>query len=330
MPDNVDRIHDFINSTWRVCSLLGGLISGLVSKPYTKLVGSAFHGSLSRLTEEREICNFKFMDNYICLSSSDDDLEEIEDPRRSLPQWAAPERNSDNGWWSNLGSTSSRGANTSNNHSQIRPHTQPSSSNNSLNRRVAQRDEPSYRTQNGNSSQIQMVNSQFSNTSGSDHEKTPSQHAFKRNLPLSLQPSVTKGLSSSSFAPDIRSNNLKDHTSSSQFHDTYKNRRHAVGSSMTGDKSYLRDNYNRVNDEDRFMFQNGGSRILPPSFAQGKAINSQFTSSTEAAYRSGAVDERASATDERLIYEAALQVVHAVYQLYYTYMCMCNINLLML
>ncbi|OIV91249.1 hypothetical protein TanjilG_30471 [Lupinus angustifolius] len=307
MPDNVDPIHDFINSTWRFCSLLGGLVSGLISKPYTKLVGSAFHGSLSSLTEERENCNFKFMENYICLSSSDDEIEEIEDPRRSLPQWDAPERNSDNGWWSNLDSSSPRGANTSNNHSQIRPHTQPSSSNNSLNHRFAQRDEPSYRTENGNSSQIQMVNTRTSNTSGSDHEKMPSQHAFKRNLPLSLQPSVTKGLPSSSFPPDIRSNNLKKHTNSSQFHDTYKNRRHAVGSSMTGDKSYLRDNYNRVNDEDRLMFPNGGSRILPSSLAYGKAKNSQFTSSTEAAYRSGTVDERASATDERLIYEAALQ-----------------------
>ncbi|KAE9611586.1 putative chromatin remodeling SNF2 family [Lupinus albus] len=244
------------------------------------------------------------MDNYICLSSSDDDLEEIEDPKRSLPQWPAPEMNSDNDGWSKQGS-SSRGANTSNttssnvnNHSQTRPHTQPSSNNNSLNHRVAQRGEPSYRSQNGNT---------IFNTSGSDYEKMSSQQAFKRTLPLSLQPSVTKALPSSSFAPDIRSSNLKDHMSSSQFHDTYKNRRHGIGPSMTGDKSHIRENYNRGNDEDRLMFPNGGSRILPSSLAHGKAIHPHFASSSEAAYRSGSVDERASATDERLIYEAALQ-----------------------
>ncbi|OIW06805.1 hypothetical protein TanjilG_11530 [Lupinus angustifolius] len=171
------------------------------------------------------------MDNYICLSSSDDDLEEIEDPRRSLPQWAAPERNSDNGGWSKKGN-SSGGANTSNttsnvnSHSQIRPHTQPSSSNNSLNHRVSQRDEPSYRTQNGNSGQHHTVNSRISNASGSDYDKMSSQEAFKRTLPLSLQSSITKALSSSSFAPDIRASSSKDHMSSSHFHDTYNSRRH--------------------------------------------------------------------------------------------------------
>ncbi|CAL0320632.1 unnamed protein product [Lupinus luteus] len=253
------------------------------------------------------------MDNYICLSSSDDDLEEIEDPRRSLPEWAGPERNSDNGGWSKKGS-SSGGANTSNttsnvnSHSQTRPHTQPSSSNNSLNHRVSQRGEPSYRTQNGNSGQLHTVNSRIPNVSGSDYDKMPSQEAFKRTLPVSLQPSVTKALPSSSFAPDIRAINSKDHMTSSHFHDTYNSRRHGVvGPSMTGDKSYIRDNYNRGSDGDRFMFQNGGSRILPSSLAHGKAINPQFASSSESAYRSGAVDERASATDERLIYEAALQ-----------------------
>ncbi|KAK7270127.1 hypothetical protein RIF29_23047 [Crotalaria pallida] len=314
MLDNVDPVHDFINSTWRLCYLLGGLVSGLISKPCRKLVHSAFNGSLSWLTEERENCNLEFMDNCIYISSSDDDLEEIEDPKRTLPQWAGTERSSDNGGWSKQGS-SSRGANTSNatssnfnNHSHVKPHTRPSSSNNSLNHRVAQRDEPSYRTQNGNANQL--VNTRISNTFGSDYEKMSSHQAFKRTLPLSLQPSATKALPSSSFAPDIRSSNLKDHMSSSQFHDTYKNRRLGVGPSMTGDKSYIRDNYNRGNDEDRFMFPNGGMRILPSSLAHGKAINPQFTSSSESTFRSGAVDERASANDERLVYEAALQELY--------------------
>ncbi|XP_061362746.1 helicase-like transcription factor CHR28 isoform X2 [Gastrolobium bilobum] len=253
------------------------------------------------------------MDACIYISSSDDDLEEIEDPKRSLPRWAASERNSDYGGWPRQGS-SSRGANTSNtsssninNHSQVRPHTQPVSSNNTLNHRVARRDETSYHTQNGNTSQHQTVNSRISNMYGADYEKMSSQQAFKRTLPSSLQPSAARALPSSSLAPDSRLSNLKDNMSSSQLHDAYRNRRHGVGPSTSSGKGFIRDNFNRGNDEDRFMHQNGGIRMLPSSLMLGKAIAPQFASSSESANRSGAGDERAPGNDERLIYEAALQ-----------------------
>lgn len=62
-------------------------------------VGSEFDDSLHRLVERSHNCNLDFMDEYIYISSSDDDdfdLEEIDDPRRTLPQWATTERNS--GW----------------------------------------------------------------------------------------------------------------------------------------------------------------------------------------------------------------------------------------
>jgi hypothetical protein len=68
------------------------------------------------------------------------------------------------------------------------------------------------------------------------------------------------------------------------------------------------------------MNQNGGIRSLPPSLMHGKAITPPFASSSESAYLAGAGDERASTADERLIYEAALQVFHYVYQ------CLCILN----
>lgn len=55
------------------------------------------------------------------------------------------------------------------------------------------------------------------------------------------------------------------------------------------------------------MNQNGGTRALPPSLMTGKTITPPFASFSESAYRSGVGDERAPETDERLIYEAALQ-----------------------
>ena len=226
----------------------------------------------------------------------------------------------DYGGWSRQDSFS-RAANASNtsssninNHSQIKPHTHTVSSNNGPSRTVPWGEEPSYHAQNGNTSQYQTVNTRSSNTSGADYEKMSSQEAFKRNLPLTLQPSASRAPPSSlSFAPDSRLSNLKDNMSSSQLHDTYRNRRHGVGPSMISDKSYIRDNYSRGSDEDRFMPQNGGIRILPTSLMLGKPITPQFASSSESAYRSGAGDERASGNDERLIYEAIVEVSHAIY-----------------
>ncbi|KAG4909991.1 hypothetical protein JHK82_056015 [Glycine max] len=249
----------------------------------------------------------------IYISSSDDDLEEIEDPRRTLPQWATnTEKSSYNGGWSRRDS-SSRGANSSNpsssnvyNHSQVKPQTLPVSSTNTLNHRIARRDEPSYHALNGNTSQQQTVSSRISNIHGADYEKMSSQQAFKRTLPSSLQPSATRALPSS-FASDSRLRNLKDNASSSQLHDAYKNRPHGVGPSTSSDRGYIRENFGRGYDEDRFLYQNGGNRILPSPLMLGKVISPQFATSSESAYRSGAGDERAAESDERLIYEAALQ-----------------------
>ncbi|KAK7390769.1 hypothetical protein VNO78_18835 [Psophocarpus tetragonolobus] len=256
-------------------------------------------------------CYFNFMDDPIYISSSDDDLEEIEDPR-TLPRWAnTAKKSSDYGGWSrldgSLGGANSSNTSPSNVYNHRTSNTQPVSSTNTLNHRISQRVEPSYHAQNGNSSQQQTVNSRNSNTRGTDYDKMSSSQAVKRTLPSSLQPSATRALPSSSFASDSRLSNSKDSVSSSQLHDAYKNRRHGVGPSTSSDRGYIRDSFSRGYDEDRFLYQNGGNRILPPSLILGKAITPQFAASSESVYRSGAGDERASGNDERLIYEAALQ-----------------------
>lgn len=277
MLDNVDNI---IDSTWRLCALVGGWVSGLISKPYTKVVGSAFDGSISRLGNERENSYLDYMDQCIYISSSDDELEVIVDPGRILPRWAASERNSD----SRRAKSSNASSSNVFNHSQVKPNNQPGPSN-------------------GSTSQHQTVNSRISNSNGAGYEKMSSQQAFNRTLPPSFQSSGTRALPPSSFAPNNRLNNL----SSSQLHDAFKNRHHGVGPSTSGEKGFFRDNFGRGNDGDRFTNQNGGIRALPPSLMLGKAITPPFASSSESAYRSGAGDERAPETDERLIYEAALQ-----------------------
>ena len=52
-----------------------------------------------------------------------------------------------------------------------------------------------------------------------------------------------------------------------------------------------------------------GNRILPSSLMHGKSVSmTQFGGPSDLAYRSGSADERAVGGDERLIYQAALEV----------------------
>ncbi|KAK2459088.1 helicase transcription factor CHR28 [Trifolium repens] len=94
-----------------------------------------------------------------------------------------------------------------------------------------------------------------------------SQQAFNRTLPSSFQSSATRSLPPSSFPP----NNRLSYLSSSQLNDPYRSRHHGVEPSTC--------RYN----------------------------STPFASSSESAYHAGAGDEKAPTTDERLIYEAALQ-----------------------
>lgn len=91
-------------------------------------------------------------------------------------------------------------------------------------------------------------------------------------------------------------------------YDAHENPLRAVGSSMNSNQITSRDNYGRGNGE-RMMYQNGGVRILPPPMIHGKSISTQLASSSEAIYRTGVGEERPPENDERLIYQAALEVL---------------------
>ncbi|KAK8303833.1 hypothetical protein V6Z11_D04G178800 [Gossypium hirsutum] len=131
---------------------------------------------------------------------------------------------------------------------------------------------------------------------GTDFEKLTSQQALKRTLPPSLQLS---GQSS-------KSGNLVEIMSNSQIHDAYGNSNHLAGPSSSNSQSYMRDHYNWGNT-DGAMYGNI-SRVLPPSFMQGKSVNfSQFSGPENPVYRAGVSEERAPINDERMVYQAALE-----------------------
>ena len=141
-----------------------------------------------------------------------------------------------------------------------------------------------------------MVNSRISNNFGNDFEKMSSQQALNRTLPSSMLPST-------SSADSNRSNNRN--------WGTYGSSHHSAGSSSTFNKSYPRDSSSVGNDNEVFVYENSGTRVLPPSMMHAKsaaAAAAHFATTSDSAYRSGAGEEKTAETDERLIYQAALEV----------------------
>ncbi|KAE8100827.1 hypothetical protein FH972_018678 [Carpinus fangiana] len=317
MPDHADHLRDFVDSTWRCCSLLVGCISNLISRHCIELVGSSSYNFLSKLIEEKGSHHSNHMPvmDFIDITSSDDEVVSWEDDQRSptsriLPSWApthstnsrttgfsvqSQKINSPKRAYASNGSSSNV-----NTHSQEKLHSHPGSSNNIRipNRQIAQVEDSDYYTDNGNVSQPGTVNSRIASLSGADYEKISSQQALTRTLPPSLQPS----------APITKLNSLAGNKGSSQVRDTYDSAYHSAGPSATSSKGYPRDQFSRSKNEEVIMYENSGNRILPPSLMHGKAtFSNQFAGSSDPSYRSMAGEERPAENDERLIYQAALE-----------------------
>ncbi|KAK9001283.1 hypothetical protein V6N11_083071 [Hibiscus sabdariffa] len=151
-------------------------------------------------------------------------------------------------------------------------------------------------TMNGNIGQPRRVNFQISNGPGTDFEKLTSHQALKRTPPPSLQHS---GQSSNS-------GNLVENVDSIQIHVALGNSNHLAGPSFSNSQGYMRENYSRGNIDG--VSYGNTSRILPPSFMQGKSVTfMQFAGPENPIYHAGISDERVPVNDERVIFQAALE-----------------------
>lgn len=145
--------------------------------------------------------------------------------------------------------------------------------------------------------QQQLVNLKKANMFGANYEKT-SQQAMRRTLPSTVQPS----------APSSRTNCMEGNISSSRIHDSQGKYFHSVGP-ILNNMNYMKEHFSRGDDDEVFMYDNSGSRILPQSMMHGKTVPStQFGGVSEPAYRPGVAEEMTASADERLVYQAALQV----------------------
>lgn len=129
--------------------------------------------------------------------------------------------------------------------------------------------------------------------SSSNYERVRSPPAVSRAVPLPYKP----------FAPDSKTSNLVEHVGT---HNAQGRSNYHAWSNL--DISSRKDHYHGNFDDDIMVRENSGNRLLPPSFVQGKNFpGAQYINSNNHIHRPAMGDERAIGSDERLIYQAALQ-----------------------
>ena len=149
----------------------------------------------------------------------------------------------------------------------------------------------------GNVYQRQPVNSRIANNHGNDYEGISSQQALTRTLPPSLLPSTL---------------NAELNSSSSQIWNADGSSYYSAGPSSSISKGHMREHSGMSNGNEVLMYENSGSRILPPSMMHVKSTAAmQFATSSDSVYRPVIGEERVSESDERLIYQAALEVCYS-------------------
>lgn len=141
------------------------------------------------------------------------------------------------------------------------------------------------------------MNSRIAITAGADYERLSSQQALRRTLPYTSQ----------SYAPPAKSISLVDNVGSSQIRDAYVSSYDSARPNSTSGRVYGRENFFRGNGDDAVSSENRDYRVLPVSLAPGKSIPSSQHPS-EHPYRPGYGEELVAGSDERLIYQAALEV----------------------
>ncbi|KAM0983200.1 hypothetical protein TB2_010582 [Malus domestica] len=275
MFGHADHLYDFFDSTWRYCSFLSGWIGSLISKNCTDVIGLPARNSLSKLVEEGEtqFSTFMAQREFIDISSSDSDLE-IEEREygnsRVLPS-----------------SLSGPGSN-------------PRSGDYSGQFRKVPSPRRAYAS-NGNSPNVNQhtqVKQNF-NPSSSDDIRTSNRHAARAH-----NDNVERPQSNHSQSSNI---SLKDYEAQKR---TLPQSMQLSGPSTyaSNGKGLMRDYSSRGYDTEFNRSESSGSRGQPPSFMHGKSFSaSQFASSSDPAYHSGTGDERVPGSDERLIYQAALE-----------------------
>ncbi|XP_052204701.1 helicase-like transcription factor CHR28 isoform X2 [Diospyros lotus] len=303
MPGHVDPFCIFVEPTRRCYSFLSGFLSSLISRWCTDLVGSPVCGSLELAPVRDHHSSIMAAVETIEITSSDSDLTwDLDEYREAgaspLRQSAAStDRRILPSWDSALDTNSTGLVGTSQEVSSYRS-SNGSSSNVNHQKEAKLQFAPSssehLRTSNWNTTQA--GNPMYAKQN--DREIFSSEKALKRVLPTSIQQS----------APSSRSSNLVQNAGSSQILDTRGKSHHHTWSDLSSSKNTMKDHFGRGGNDEVIVYENSGNRLLPPSLMPGKsASTTQYVTSSDTIHRPSLNEDRAVESDERLIYQAALQ-----------------------
>ncbi|XP_042518707.1 helicase-like transcription factor CHR27 isoform X2 [Macadamia integrifolia] len=134
---------------------------------------------------------------------------------------------------------------------------------------------------------------------GTASGKVLSQQNSGRILPPSLHP----------FSTSTKSKTSLENGARSYIPDTYGKSYNFGGATATDHNFYMKDHLVKGNDNDAIVCENKGSRLLPPSLTQAKSTGFSFGGSNDPVFRPHVGEERSAENDERIIFQAALQVI---------------------
>lgn len=134
---------------------------------------------------------------------------------------------------------------------------------------------------------------------GVDYNQYTSLQGSKRALPTSVQPQVP----------------LVDNVGSSQLRESYRKTFSAQQKSAYG-MNHMKSQTGRGSDDELIMFDSSGQRIQPPSHAKSIST-SQHANSADTVFHSAVGEDRVVEHDERLIFQAALQVLVIIFTFFF-------------
>ncbi|XP_027097487.1 helicase-like transcription factor CHR28 isoform X1 [Coffea arabica] len=323
MSDHGDPLHFGVDSTKK--TWLYWPFAELLLRPLRRVVGSLF-GSSSKLVFARENPHSAGMASVdpIDISSSDDSiLREIDEyfdesplrdsatssNARSFPNWA----------FSSSSNMAGRGSTSSSNARTLPSWAMPSPSNTAVNggpsRTVSSPKRPF--ASNGSSSHFTSpgiskapihattsgyIGTSYSHTAGVDSSEFLSNNDDEWRSTKRVR--WTHPTSVQTSQPNFRSNNLVEDVSSSHFRESHGNASQSTRPNSTNSLNY---HFGRGTD-DAVMYENRGSRMLPPSLAYGKYTSATYANLSEP--HRGLGEERQAGNDERMILQAALKGIN--------------------
>lgn len=120
----------------------------------------------------------------------------------------------------------------------------------------------------------------------------------KRTLPTSILPPLSI----------FKSSNLVENIGGSQFRGNHGNSYYPVKQNSSNGESSGRDRFGKGGGDDDLVIYESKVRLLPQPYAHGKYASTSYANS-ESLYLRGVGEERSLGTEERLIFQAALQVI---------------------